>query len=98
MPIYEYKCLKCGKVIEILQRSSEPRLKECPSCGGSLKKVLSAPAIQFKGTGWYITDYAHKKEAKKEGKPEEKQKDEKKEPAKKRSSSSSPDSDGKGSG
>jgi putative FmdB family regulatory protein len=98
MPIYEYKCLKCGKVIETLQRSSEPRLKECPSCGGSLKKVLSPPAIQFKGTGWYITDYAHKKEAKKEGKPEEKQKDEKKEPAKKRSSSSSPDSDGKGSG
>lgn len=98
MPIYEYKCLKCGKVIEILQRSSEPHLKECPKCGSSLKRLLSPPAIQFKGSGWYITDYAHKKETKKEGKPEEKQKGEKTELAKKPSSSSSPDSEGKGSG
>jgi putative FmdB family regulatory protein len=98
MPIYEYKCLKCGKVIEILQKSSEPRLKECPSCGGSLKKVLSPPAIQFKGSGWYVTDYTHKKETKKEVKPEEKLKGEKTQPAKKQPGSSSPDSEEKGSG
>jgi len=87
MPIYEYKCLKCGRVIEILQRSSEPPLEKCPSCGGSLKKLLSAPSIQFKGRGWYITDYAPKNEAQKEGKPEEKQKDEKKDSVKKQSGS-----------
>jgi putative FmdB family regulatory protein len=93
MPIYEYKCLKCGKVIELLQRRSEPPPEKCPSCGGSLKKVLSPPSLQFKGSGWYVTDYAQKKEAKKEGKPEEKRKEEKKDAAKKKSEPSSPDSD-----
>ncbi len=58
MPIYEYKCEVCGEELEVIQKPSEPPKKKCPKCGGKLKKKLSAPAIQFKGTGWYVTDYA----------------------------------------
>jgi putative FmdB family regulatory protein len=60
MPIYEYVCTKCHRRCEVLQRLSDPLLKECRVCGGALKKITSAPAIQFKGSGWYITDYARK--------------------------------------
>ncbi len=60
MPLYEYQCADCGKVLEVIQRFSEDPLAECPECGGRLEKLLSAPAIQFKGSGWYITDYARK--------------------------------------
>ncbi len=60
MPLYEYKCTKCGSVIEALQKASDPPLKNCSSCGGPLQKQVSSPAIQFKGNGWYITDYARK--------------------------------------
>ncbi|HKF44886.1 MAG TPA: FmdB family zinc ribbon protein [Thermoanaerobaculia bacterium] len=65
MPLYEYVCQSCGKKTEVLQRLNERPLKICPHCGGKLKKAISAPAIQFKGSGWYVTDYAR---AKKEGK------------------------------
>lgn len=58
MPIYEYVCGKCGKKTEVIQRVNEAKLKVCPHCGGPLKKAFSAPAIQFKGSGWYVTDYA----------------------------------------
>lgn len=62
MPLYEYECDACGHRFEKIQRFSEPLVQECPSCGkGPVNKLLSAPAIQFKGTGWYITDYAGKK-------------------------------------
>lgn len=61
MPIYEYECLKCGKRTEVLQRMDEAPLAACPECGGEVKKLLSAPAFQFKGSGWYVTDYAGKK-------------------------------------
>jgi len=64
MPIYEYVCQKCGKKTEAIQRMGERPLRVCPHCGGKLKKVASAPAIQFKGSGWYVTDYAR---GKKEG-------------------------------
>jgi putative FmdB family regulatory protein len=64
MPIYEYACQKCKEKVEVIQRVGEEPLKICPHCGGRLKKLLSSPAIQFKGSGWYITDYAR---AKKEG-------------------------------
>ena len=58
MPIYEYVCGSCAKKTEVIQRVGEKPLKVCPHCGGKLKKAISAPAIQFKGSGFYITDYA----------------------------------------
>ena len=63
MPLYEYQCLSCGKRTEVLQRLDEAPLATCPSCGGEVKKLISSPAVQFKGSGWYVTDYAGKKSA-----------------------------------
>jgi|SRR5262245_59221271 len=60
MPIYEYECSKCGKTIEVLQRMTDKPLKKHGGCGGSLTKLISAAGFQFKGTGWYVTDYARK--------------------------------------
>lgn len=60
MPIYEYQCKDCGDRIEEMQKMSDPRLTTCKECGGELKKLVSAPAVQFKGEGWYVTDYADK--------------------------------------
>ncbi len=60
MPIYEYQCRQCGERSEALQRFADPPLSECGQCGGELRKLISAPAFQFKGTGWYVTDYAKK--------------------------------------
>jgi putative FmdB family regulatory protein len=65
MPLYEYECESCGSRLEhIHQKFSDPPLEECPKCGGKLRKLISSPAIQFKGSGWYITDYARKGEGK----------------------------------
>lgn len=73
MPLYEYKCEKCGKRVEILQRVSDPPYSHCPSCGGDMKKQFSSPAIQFKGSGFYKTDYPSKTStATGESKPEAK--------------------------
>jgi putative FmdB family regulatory protein len=58
MPLYEYECQKCGERFEIIQKFSDPLMTAHETCGGVVKKLLSAPAIQFKGTGWYVTDYA----------------------------------------
>lgn len=58
MPLYEYRCTTCGKSLEVLQRLGEAPLATCPTCGGPLLKVLSAPALHFRGSGFYITDYA----------------------------------------
>jgi putative FmdB family regulatory protein len=58
MPLYEYECLKCGTRFEEIRKFSDPPLSKHVGCGGKVRKLLSAPAIQFKGTGWYITDYA----------------------------------------
>jgi putative FmdB family regulatory protein len=60
MPLYEYQCTKCGEVCEILQKVKDKPLDKCPACGGPVVKRISSPAIQFKGNGWYITDYAKK--------------------------------------
>jgi len=60
MPIYEYQCKKCKHRFERIQKFSDPHVKKCPDCGGSVEQVLSAPAVQFKGSGWYVTDYAKK--------------------------------------
>ncbi len=60
MPLYEYECTKCGHRFEVIRRFSDPHEKKCPICKGAVRKLLSAPAIQFKGTGWYITDYSRR--------------------------------------
>ncbi|HXE92118.1 MAG TPA: zinc ribbon domain-containing protein [Terriglobales bacterium] len=64
MPLYEYQCRKCQHRFERIQKFSDPVLKKCPECGGALEQLLSAPAVQFKGSGWYVTDYARKGAAK----------------------------------
>ena len=58
MPLYEYRCSKCEKKIEVIRKFSDPPLTEHEGCGGALEQLLSAPAFQLKGTGWYVTDYA----------------------------------------
>ena len=58
MPLYEYQCDACAHRFEVIQKFSDAPIDVCPKCGGAVKKLLSSPAIQFKGTGWYITDYA----------------------------------------
>ena len=60
MPLYEYRCSQCGSVFELIQKVEEPPLKKCLKCGGDVHKIISPPALQFKGSGWYITDYAQK--------------------------------------
>lgn len=84
MPLYEYQCKKCGHLFEKIQKFSDKPIKKCPKCGGPVEQTISAPAVQFKGSGWYVTDYAKKgssagssgdsgsKEKKDEKKPESK--------------------------
>ena len=59
MPLYEYEC-ENGHRFEKIQKFSDPHVKKCPKCGGPIEQVISAPAVQFKGSGWYVTDYAKK--------------------------------------
>jgi putative FmdB family regulatory protein len=58
MPLYDYRCRKCGETFEVKQKFSDPLLTEHEGCGGPVERLISTPALQFKGTGWYITDYA----------------------------------------
>jgi putative FmdB family regulatory protein len=60
MPVYEYQCLKCGSRFEEIQKFSDEPIRKHDGCGGKVNRLLSAPAFQFKGSGWYITDYARK--------------------------------------
>ena len=60
MPIYEFRCKKCHTQIEVFQKMSDKHPTRCKKCGGRLEKLISAPAIQFKGEGWYVSDYARK--------------------------------------
>jgi putative FmdB family regulatory protein len=62
MPLYEYQCDDCGNRFERIQKFSDPPVEKCPKCGGVVRKLISSPAIQFKGSGWYITDYARRQE------------------------------------
>ena len=68
MPLYEYQCKKCKHRFEKIQKFSDKLIKKCPECGGRVEQTISAPAVQFKGSGWYVTDYAGKKGESKEGK------------------------------
>ncbi|PYS53258.1 MAG: transcriptional regulator, partial [Acidobacteria bacterium] len=76
MPIYEYECSKCGNTIEVIQKFSDKPLEKHDECGGTLTKLISASGFQFKGSGWYVTDYGRKsgedrtesKDGKKDGK------------------------------
>jgi putative FmdB family regulatory protein len=63
VPLYEYKCVKCGRHTEKIESVSGPHLKKCPHCGGKVESVITAPAIKFKGSGWYVNDYAGKSSA-----------------------------------
>jgi len=63
MPLYEYQCKKCGHRFERIQKFSDKPVKRCPECGGAVEQTISAPAVQFKGSGWYVTDYARKSSA-----------------------------------
>ena len=86
MPIYEYVCDSCKQKTEVIQAMNAPRLKVCPHCGGKLTKAFSAPAIQFKGSGFYLTDYARGSgagDAGGGGKPDSGEKSEKAEKAEK---------------
>ena len=86
MPIYEYECRKCKAHIEVFQKVSDKPPTKCRKCGGKLERIISAPAIQFKGSGWYVTDYAGKttkgekseSESVPEAKPDKTEKTEKK--------------------
>jgi len=60
VPLYEYQCTKCKHVFEKIQKFSDPPVTECPKCGDKVEQLLSAPAIQFKGAGWYVNEYAKK--------------------------------------
>jgi putative FmdB family regulatory protein len=60
VPLYEYKCRKCGRLTEKIENVGGPYLKKCPHCGGKVEAVITAPSIQFKGGGWYVTDYGGK--------------------------------------
>jgi putative FmdB family regulatory protein len=63
VPIYEYKCSKCGKVFEILQKVNDEPLSRCKFCGGKVDRLISNTSFQLKGSGWYLTDYARKPES-----------------------------------
>jgi putative FmdB family regulatory protein len=89
MPIHEYKCRKCRSTVEVLQRANDKALDKCQKCGGPLEKLVSPAAIQFKGNGWYITDYARKNAPSPDAKPAAKpESDKEKKPGPKPSSSS----------
>ena len=60
LPLYEYQCSTCGDKFEVIQKFSDDPLKNCRKCDGQVERLISSPAIQFKGTGWYVTDYAKK--------------------------------------
>ncbi len=81
MPLYEYQCEKCGHRFEKIQKFSDKMVKKCPECGGRVEQMISAPAVQFKGSGWYVTDYANKSNAPaSEGSSESKKEDKSKSP------------------
>lgn len=69
MPLYEYKCAACGDVFEVRQKFSDEPLHEHPGCGGAVERLISAPSLQFKGSGWYVNDYGKNGSAGTQDKP-----------------------------
>jgi putative FmdB family regulatory protein len=67
LPLYEYKCAKCGHRFEKIENFSAPEVKKCPKCGKKAERQVSPSALQFKGSGWYVTDYGGKGAAAKSG-------------------------------
>ena len=104
MPLYEYECDGCGRRFELIRTFSDAPVTNCPTCNGSVRKLFSSPAIQFKGTGWYVTDYARKPSAgqpasaKSESEAQEKSSSDKKSASADSSSSPADSSSGSGSG
>jgi putative FmdB family regulatory protein len=95
LPLYEYRCLKCKRHTEKIENLNGPHLKKCPHCGGKVESVLTAPAIQFKGSGWYVTDYGRKTsdgDGQKSEKSEKAEKSEKSDKTEKSEKSSKSDS------
>ena len=92
MPIYEYRCTKCGHRFEAIQKFSDPRSSKCEKCKGKAERLISSPAIQFKGSGWYITDYARKGVSDKSGSSDSSEPAEPSGPSDKSSESSSTES------
>jgi putative FmdB family regulatory protein len=95
VPLYEYQCKKCKHKFEKIQKFSDPPVRKCPECGSPVEKVMHAPNVQFKGTGWYVTDYGGKdksEKSKQEG-SSEKSGSEKKEATAKEDGSKSKDKD-----
>ena len=95
MPLYEYRCLKCDRHTDKIENLNGPKLKKCPHCGGKVESVITAPAIQFKGSGWYVTDYGRKTsggDGSKSDKSEKSEKSEQSDKSEKSDKSSSSDS------
>src|SRR6266853_1017057 len=90
LPLYEYRCLKCKRHTDKIENMNGPYLKKCPHCGGKMESVLTAPAIQFKGSGWYVNDYGRKNSSGDGAKSEKSETTEKSEKSEK--SDSRPDS------
>jgi len=92
LPLYEYRCLKCDRHTDKIENLNGPHLKKCPHCGGKVESVITAPAIQFKGSGWYVTDYGKKTSAGESSKSESSDKSEKSEKSDKSEKASKSDS------
>ena len=95
MPLYEYRCLKCDRHTDKIENLNGPHLKKCPHCGGKVESVITAPAIQFKGSGWYVNDYGRKTsggDGQKSEKSENSEKSEKSDKSEKLEKSSKSDS------
>ena len=92
MPLYEYRCLKCDRHTDKIEKMNGPHLKKCPHCGGKVESVITAPAIQFKGSGWYVTDYGRKTSGGDSGKSDAGEKSEKAEKSEKSEKSEKADS------
>jgi len=91
LPLYEYRCLKCDRHTDKIEKVNGPHLRKCPHCGGKVESVITAPSIQFKGSGWYVNDYGKKTSGGDSGKSEKSEKSEKAEKSEKSEKSEKPE-------